>query len=100
MSESCAGGSDEVAIHRNAAALRAANWLSLAAAPTFAILALLTGVLNSHAPDMLCLTVHSASPLGGMATMYLAMSVFHLTPWLKLVSGLQNRCSQTTPRRP
>jgi hypothetical protein len=49
---------------------------------------------------MLCLTVHSASPLGGMATMYLAMSVFHLTPWLKLVSGLQNRCSQTTPRRP
>ena len=62
--------------------LGAADWLSLAAAPTFAIMALLTGVLGGAAPDMLC-----ASPLSGMALMYSLMSAFHLAPWRKLISG-------------
>ena len=56
------------------------EWLSLAAAPTFAIMALLT--LAGGAPDMLC----SASPLTGMVPMYLLMSAFHSAPWLKLAS--------------
>jgi hypothetical protein len=60
---------------------RAANGLSLAAAPTFAGLALLTG---GDAPDMICL--HGASPLGGMSLMYGLMSALHLTPWLKLIA--------------
>ena len=38
----------------NAAALGTADWLCLAAAPTFAIMALLTGVLGGGRPDMLC----------------------------------------------
>ena len=71
----------------NAAAFGAANWLSLAAAPTFAIMALLTGVLGGGPPDMLCSTAQNASPLSGMAAMYLLMSAFHSAPWLKLVSG-------------
>jgi hypothetical protein len=58
--------------------------LCLAAAPTFAIMALLTAVLGS--PDALC-SVAGASPLGGMVPMYLLMSAFHLAPWLKLISG-------------
>jgi hypothetical protein len=58
----------------------AADWLSLAAAPTFAVMALLT--LAGGAPDMLC----SASPLTGMVPMYLLMSAFHAAPWLKLLS--------------
>lgn len=62
-------------------------WLSLAAAPTFAIMALLTAVLGGSAPDMLCSAVHHASPLGGMVPMYLLMSAFHLASWLKLVSS-------------
>ena len=62
-----------------------AGWLSLAAAPTFAIMALLTGVVGQETPDMLCGAMHGASPLGGMVPMYLLMSAFHLTPWLKLV---------------
>jgi hypothetical protein len=61
-----------------------ADWLSLAAAPTFAIMALLTGVLGGGAPDMLCSAMH-ASPLGGMVPMYLLMSAFHLAPWLRLI---------------
>jgi hypothetical protein len=64
----------------------AANWLSLAAAPSFALMALLTSVQGSGAPDMLC-AAQDMSPLGGMVPMYLLMSAFHLVPWLKLISG-------------
>ena len=60
-----------------AAPLGAADRLSLAATPAFAIMALLT----AEQPAM-----HAASPLGGMALMYLLMSLFHLPPWLKLLS--------------
>ena len=74
-----------------AAALRAADWLCLAAAPTFAIMALFTGVLGGGPPDMLCSAAHNASPLSGMVPMYLLMSVFHLTPWLKLIGDRFSR---------
>jgi hypothetical protein len=58
--------------------------LSLAAAPIFAIMALLTGALGGGAADMLCSAAH-ASPLSGMLPMYLLMSAFHSAPWLKLL---------------
>jgi hypothetical protein len=74
----------------NAAAKVAADWLYLAAAPTFAIMALLTGVLGGSSPDMLCSPMQDASPLGGMVPMYLLMSAFHLPPWLKLISSRQS----------
>lgn len=60
--------------------------LSLAAAPSFAIMTLLTSVAGGT-PDMLCSADHAASALSGMAPMYLLMSAFHLGPWLKLVSS-------------
>ena len=41
--------------------LGAADWLCLAAAPTFAIMALLTGVLGGGPPDMLCSAAQDAS---------------------------------------
>jgi hypothetical protein len=69
------------------ALLAAADWLSLAAAPTFASMALITGVLGGGQPDMLCSVVQDASPLTGMVPMYLLMSAFHSTPWLKLISS-------------
>jgi hypothetical protein len=71
----------------NAAALGAANWLCLAAAPTFAIMALLTGVPGEGTPAILCSAAQDASPLNGMAPMYLLMSAFHSAPWLKLISS-------------
>jgi hypothetical protein len=86
MSDAYSGGSDGGAIRsksRNAAALAAADWLCLAAAPTFAIMALLT--LGGGPPDVLCSA--DASPLSGMVPMYLLMSAFHSAPWLKLVSS-------------
>ena len=69
-----------------AAALGIAEWLCLAAAPTFAIMALMTGVLSGGPMDMLCSAAHG-SPLNGMVPMYLLMSAFHSAPWLKLISG-------------
>ncbi len=72
---------------RHRAALPAADWLSLAAAPTFAIMALLTSVLSGGQPDILC---SAASPLSGMTPMYLLMSAFHSAPWLKLISRRRN----------
>jgi len=69
----------------------ASEWLSLAAAPTFALMAVLTGDLGSGAPTMLCSAMHDASLFGGMAPMYLLMSAFHSMPWLKLISR-RRRC--------
>jgi hypothetical protein len=69
---------------------RAASWLSLAAAPTFATMALLTG-LGGGPQDMLCAASHGASPLGGMIPMYMLMSALHLGPWLKLIAGQRNQ---------
>ncbi len=80
----------------SAAALGAADWLCLAAAPTFAIMALLTGVLGGGPADMLCSAAQDASPLSGMVPMYLLMSAFHSAPWLKLIS---NRPSGALPKR-
>jgi hypothetical protein len=70
----------------NAAALGAADWLRLAAAPTFAIMALLTGVVGGGPADSLCSTA-PASPLTGMVPMYWLMSAFHTPPWMKLISS-------------
>lgn len=73
MSDACTGG----------AASGVAGWLSLAAAPTFAVMALLTH-LGSGPLDVLCST-ENALHLGGMVPMYLLMSAFHSAPWLKLI---------------
>ena len=64
----------------------AADWLSLAAAPTFTFMALLTAVPGSGPLDMLCSAAPGASPFTGMGLMYLLMSAFHLGPWLRLIS--------------
>jgi hypothetical protein len=61
--------------------------LSLAAAPTFAIMALLTGIHGDGMPDVLCSAAGNGLPLSGMLLMYLLMTAFHLGPWLKLISA-------------
>lgn len=72
------------------AAPSAARWLSLAAAPTFAGMALLT-VLGGSPADVLCT---EASPLSGMAAMYALMSLFHTGPWMRLAGGARLRHKQ------
>jgi hypothetical protein len=75
------GGGDKAAF--------AAHGLTLAAAPTFATMALIAGLSDGGAMEMLC-AHHGASPLTGMATMYLLMSAFHTAPWLKLILGARS----------
>jgi hypothetical protein len=77
---------NEIERRSDAAALGAADWLGLAAAPTFALMALLTYALGGDA-DIMCSAAQSVSPLCGMVPMYLLMSAFHSTPWLKLICG-------------
>jgi hypothetical protein len=89
MSPACSSGSDcgEIPDHiRDPAAIGAADWLGLAAAPTFAMMALLTIVLGNGSPDTFC-SAAGTLPLSGMVPMYLLMSAFHSVPWLKLISG-------------
>jgi hypothetical protein len=74
----------------SAAARGAADWLHLAAAPTFAVMAVLSGTFGG-APDMLCASMHHASPLSGMTAMYALMSAFHVAPWLRLIASRAGR---------
>jgi len=68
-----------------AGARGAADRLGLAAAPTFAIMALITA--TGGEPQLLCSAAHIGSPLSGMVPMYLLMSAFHSAPWLRLMAG-------------
>jgi len=77
---------DQTGRRSHAAALDAAGWLGLAAAPTFAVMALLTSVTGGDA-DMMCSAAHGVSSLSGMVPMYVLMSAFHFAPWLKLISA-------------
>ena len=72
------------------AAASAVHFLSLAAAPTFALMALLAGAIDAAPQDLLCSNTQHASPLNGMVVMNLLMSAFHSAPWLKLISSRQN----------
>lgn len=69
------------------AALGAADILSLAASPVFAIMALLTAVHGPRAADLICAATDVALPLNGMTLMYLLMSAFHCAPWLRLAAA-------------
>jgi hypothetical protein len=84
---------------RNAAhprpTLGAADWLGLAAAPTFAIMALLTGFLGGGKMAMICGTAQGPSSIGGMLPMYLLMSGFHSAPWLKLIANWRSCARQS-----
>jgi hypothetical protein len=80
MSTISIGGGD----HGAAIARVAADWLGLAATPTFATIALATVCVGGGA-EPLCSA--RGSLIGGMAPMYLMMSAFHVGPWLRLISG-------------
>jgi hypothetical protein len=86
---------DRATAPREEKLIGADRWLSLAAAPVFAIMALATSILRGDPTYMICAAEHGWL-LGGMVPMYLLMSAFHSTPWLKLISN-QSRRSHSEP---
>lgn len=68
--------------------------LGLAAAPTFALMAWISSV---GSPGMtMCSAASAFVPINDMALMYLLMSVFHLSPWLKLLAARSQRSGTPT----
>lgn len=57
-------------------------WIALAAAPVFALMAVLS-LVDGPAPA-LCSAGPGLLPFDGMTAMYLLMTLFHLPPWLTL----------------
>ena len=72
-------------IDRDGTMLDVAGWLSLAAAPTFSIMAVLTEIFGREA-TMGTMTT-DASLLSGMIPMYVLMAVLHSGPWLRLIGS-------------
>jgi len=60
----------------------ARDWLCLAASPAFAAMAL----ISAGEPMELCGAGSGMALMNGMVSMYLLMSLFHLPPWLTLIS--------------
>lgn len=70
-----------------------AGFLCLAATPIFAVMALMTGMFDGGASDMICGAASDVSPFSGMVTMYVLMSAFHSAPWLKLIASCRSKLS-------
>ena len=60
----------------------AADRLSLAAAPVFLVMAVVTVVTGGDAAG-----VHGPLPVSGMPLMYALMSIFHSAPWIRTDSA-------------
>ena len=80
------------------------EWLSLAASPIFAAMALASAAALGGPMDALC-RPGSSWPLDGMVVMYLLMCAFHAAPWLKRLGdrrAIDNRSveeeSECSPR--
>lgn len=68
-----------------------AAWLGFVAAPTFALMACLSVIGAPGAA--ICSATAFLLPVNDMAVMYLLMSIFHLSPWIRLWSARSPRCS-------
>jgi hypothetical protein len=79
----------ETASGRGAAAFLAEDRLALAAAPTFAVMALLNAVAAADPAAVIC-SAAGLSPVQGMLAMYVLMAVFHLHPWLKIARAYRS----------
>jgi len=91
VSDSHDAGAEQAACHdsRNTSN-GASDLLALAAAPTFACMAVLTGLPGGDPMGMLC-SAQGGWSWSGMALMYGLMSVFHARPWLGWIAARRRR---------
>ncbi|WP_306460450.1 hypothetical protein [Brucella cytisi] len=64
---------------------KASGWIGLAATPTFALMAWISAS-GSHGMTM-CSDASTFAAVNSMAVMYVLMSLFHLSPWMKLFAA-------------
>ena len=67
--------------------MTAPGWLTLAASPSFALMAFVSAEQSAGPGAMICGVSLNASPFGSMTVRYVLMSVFHAAPWLKIVGS-------------
>ena len=89
MRNNLSKAADGCAVRGDAAGTPAASLLSLAAAPTFVVMALWSAVAGGPV-EVMCTSSHGALSLNGMVAMYALMSIFHVSPWLTLLSNWRN----------
>jgi hypothetical protein len=78
---------------------RVIQWLSLAAAPAFAVMAVAAAAQPAGMPGLCtAMPMPDPSPLTGMVPMYVLMSVVHVTPWLKLLARRRRDDRTALPR--
>lgn len=70
-------------------AVDAGDWLALAAAPTFALMAWISAADAPHAA--MCSSTPGFLPIDAMGRMYLLMAFFHVPPWLELAWSFKRR---------
>ena len=74
-------------------AVKGTGRLGLLAAPTFALMAWISA---AGSPVMtICSVAPAFVPINDMTLMYLLMSFFHASPWLKFLGRLQHHNTQT-----
>jgi hypothetical protein len=75
---------------------KAADWIGLAMSPTFAVMA---WIAATDVPRIaLCSSSSNRLPIDSMACMYLLMSLFHVSPWLRLASDRPRRFTHSHSR--
>ena len=72
---------------RDRTAQGAPEWLALAAAPVFALMAALTFMAGDDHAGLLCSQAQPSWVPSGMTPMYLLMAAFHLPPWFRLTTA-------------
>ena len=92
MSAISVGGGD----HGAGLSRVAADWLGLAAAPAFAMMALMTVCLGGGM-EPLCSATPFGSLMSGMVPMYVLMGAVHSAPWLRLSFGARHGVQRTGP---
>jgi hypothetical protein len=73
--------------------MNASRALALAASPSFALMALGGAIRDADPAAILC-SAAGMAPLGGMTVMYALMSLFHASPWLRMIETRYQRSAQ------